>query len=144
MASNNYKLSINNSEEICVIGISTTQNNHRMAWAINLRMSISLSRTNSIKLTNTINNEVVDFEVFMFNDELNNRQFRLIDNKNKNTILLKKYKNADFLILIKSNYSTDFIKNFITELAKTTMLQIAFEIDFNQLTSKEKSLLLQA
>ncbi len=136
MANNNaatkkrrVKLNFDYETSLFIFALASHQADYRLSWSLNEHLGIELTRQK--------NND--DFQWFLFFDETKNAYFKLIPNFNDTGLLLKKYKNIDFFLLIHFLDDTTINSHTYTkQLKKVPRVLIAFEIPYQELKPSEK------
>ncbi len=109
-----------------VIGISSDQKIHKLAWEINESTYISLSKSNDyiVDLQKDIS-----FSVFSYKED--EQYFFLIENKTEGFTLSSKYSNLDYILIIPNfkHEDDDFIKSFLKKIRKNSTILGAYIID---------------
>lgn len=86
----------NTPQQFLLLGISSSQKIHKLAWAINSSTGLQLAKTDDYSASDSINKT---FSVFK--DILSpTKSFFLFENKIEDNFLSKKYKNIDFFFII--------------------------------------------
>jgi hypothetical protein len=118
-----------NDAEVFIIGISSSENDYKLAWAINTAFSINLSLQDDISL-----NQEHLFSFFL-DDKNNKKSFVLIKNHASNAILSLKNKNSDYILILISPKKTENIADLLKQLKKIKEIRAAFEIKDDKILS---------
>ncbi len=118
-----------NDAEVLIIGISSSENDYKLAWAINTAFSINLSLQDDISL-----NQEHLFSFFL-DDKNNKKSFVLIKNHASNAILSLKNKNSDYILILISPKKTENIADLLKQLKKIKEIRAAFEIKDDKILS---------
>jgi len=116
-----------------LIGISCSEKDYRLCWAINQKLGIDMSRVMETNLESR--QHIADFPFYEFIDEENGRIFRLLANKFDNKILMNELKTIDYLFLIQGEDA-----NLPSVIEKISAMEIVFwvnELDFDELKDKD-------
>jgi hypothetical protein len=121
-----------------LIGISSHAKDYRLSWEINKRFNTQLIKENEV-VYSTKKGDIAEFSMYFFQDELEERDLRLISNKYKGRLLVPEKKAADFFLILYDYNSLD-ASEILREIRKINVVLTAFEIDVNTLKSKENLL----
>ena len=118
------------AKEFTALGISSHENDYRLSWCLNKELGLALAQ----KDNGFINNKEVEFACFVHSDnqeeeeENNENQLWLIANRCENGILLKKYKNLDFILKFNRKLSEEEKNEWIQKLRKASLVSAVFEL----------------
>ena len=155
----NHKLILEDDfqEEFSLIAIHCSEEPYKMAYMLNKRMSLRLSRT---KLDVDFSSQGLDisFPLFEYEDELSYIIYNLISNKNKSltakfqssgglfsnvssektitTFLLKEFKNVDYFLKIQSDYEKVSTRKLISTINEIEQVISAYTIESEKIKSK--------
>ncbi len=115
--------------ELILIGIASHQSDYRVSWAINESLNFELTQGKSIEVYVKKIDKIQQFSVFYYETE--NRTFRLISNRCENGILIKKFKNIDFLLIITGKINNQEISVLIEQLKKIKIIIATYQISFD-------------
>ncbi len=119
-----------------LIGISSHYHDYRLCWAINKKLSFNLERSeNEIIIQERKGEEVLAFPAFYFLCPESEILFELIANRNEDGYLIPEMKQADYFLKFDDFYS-DSVSELILELRKISMVNMAFQVDPENLRSK--------
>ena len=108
-----------------IIGISSHENDYRLSWNINEQLKLTFIQGDSIVTTN--GNE---FTCFVHEDD--QQKLQLISNRCDNGFLLGKCKNFDFILKINAELNETEMSEWIHDLRKVPLVQVAFPIPVNK------------
>jgi len=123
-----------------LLGISCHEKDYRLSWALNNSLHIELAKENDLQIDAKKNSKPLMHSIFTFDNEQEYRQYYLISNRGSNGFLVPEQKQADYFLLIKGSLMTEDKPSIIKRVKETSMVLTAFEIDPNQLKSKENLL----
>ncbi len=123
-----------------LLGISCHEKDYRLSWALNNSLHLELAKEKDLQIDAKKNSTPLTHSIFTFDNEQEYRQFYLISNRGSNGLLVPEQKHADFFLLIKGSLMTEDKPSIIKGVKETPMVLTAFEIDPNQLKSKENLL----
>ena len=155
----NHKLILEGDfqEEFSLIAIHCSEEPYKMAYMLNKRMSLRLSRT---KLDVDFSSQGLDisFPLFEYEDELSYISYNLVSNKNKSltakfqssgglfsdvssektitTFLLKEFKNVDYFLKIQSDYEKVSTRKLISTINEIEQVISAYTIESEKIKSK--------
>ncbi|MBT3588025.1 MAG: IPExxxVDY family protein [Flavobacteriaceae bacterium] len=155
----NHKLILEGDfqEEFSLIAIHCSEEPYKMAYMLNKRMSLRLSRT---KLDVDFSSQGLDisFPLFEYEDELSYIIYNLVSNKNKSltakfqssgglfsdvssektitTFLLKEFKNVDYFLKIQSDYEKVSTRKLISTINEIEQVISAYTIESEKIKSK--------
>tara|TARA_B110000046_G_scaffold52865_1_gene59245 strand:+ start:459 stop:950 length:492 start_codon:yes stop_codon:yes gene_type:complete len=155
----NHKLILEDDfqEEFSLIAIHCSEEPYKMAYMLNKRMSLRLSRT---KLDVDFSSQGLDisFPLFEYEDELSYISYNLVSNKNKSltakfqssgglfsdvssektitTFLLKEFKNVDYFLKIQSDYEKVSTRKLISTINEIEQVISAYTIESEKIKSK--------
>ena len=119
-----------------LVGISSHYHDYRLCWAINKKLSFNLERSeNEIIIQERKGEEVLAFPAFYFLCPESEILFELIANRNEDGYLIPEMKQADYFLKFDDFYS-DSVSELILELRKISMVNMAFQVDPENLRSK--------
>ena len=82
-------------------------------------------------------NEKSSFSFYEFIDENNYLEFFFISNRSKSGFLIPEQKKVDFFLMIRGNVSESLTKEIIGKINSLSLVLTSFNIDPNQLKSKQ-------
>ena len=121
--------------EFQVIGISSHVKDYRLSWELNKKFGIELAKEEEV-IFSTKKGDKAEFSMYFHQDEIEEKDVRLISNKHNGRHLVPEQKAADFFLLL---YDYDDIDagDMLREIRKINVVLTAFELDVNTLKSKE-------
>ena len=131
-------LSIEDDYDFILIGISCHSKDYRLCWEINKCLNIDLTRTSDLEISKK--GEVNSFSFYEFIDEENYTEYYLISNISGSGYLISEQKKVDFFLLLKGNTSTNQVKDIIGKINSLSLVLTSFNINPNQLKSKQNLL----
>ena len=123
-------------DDFKLIGIACHSQDHRLSWAINKELAISLFKEKEV-LLETKKAGTASFSNYFYENEELNIGYRLLDNKFKKQLLLPEQKAADYLLIIYGDSST---QDVLTSLRKINIVLMCFEINVSTLKNKQNLL----
>ncbi len=121
-----------------LIGISSHAKDYRLSWEINKRFGINLIKEEEVIFSSKKGGDR-EFSMYFYQDDIEERDVRLIGNKSGGSCLVPEKKAADFFLML-YDYNSLEISEMMREIRKINVVLTAFEMDVNTLKSKENLL----
>lgn len=134
------KLEYTQKYDFHLIGISTSEKEHKFIWGLNNLLGIQLSKIDDHHVYHKKLIDQQEFTVFNYSDDITFIDYRVIANKSENGILLEELRTIDYFLIINGEYEDDFISSLQAKLKSADSIQASFIIDPNTLKSKERLL----
>lgn len=135
MKTEKLHISFDNFFDFQLIGISCSEKDYRLCWAINQALGIDMVRISNEGMPSR--EHLIDFPFFEFMEEETGRTYRLLSNRFESKVLMKELKNIDYLFLLQGE---DVNLQYIIDLVGgIEFVFLASEIEIDKL--KEKDLL---
>ena len=131
-------LNIEEDYDFILIGISCHTKDYRLCGAINKTLYIDLIRTGDLEISKKGEVSIYSFYEFLDND--NYLEYYLVSNLASNGYLIAEQKKVDFFLLVKGSTSIDLAKHIICKINSLSLVLTSFNIDPNQLKSKQNLL----
>ena len=122
--------------DFSLIGISCHSKDYRLCWEINKALDIELERKDDYQAEGS--NSSHSFSQFI--DDDNYLEYYFISNRSKEGYLIPEQNRVDYFLLIKGNTSDDLTKDMICKINTISLVLTSFEIEPEQLKSKENLL----
>lgn len=101
-----HQLIFENDTDIEVFGISSAYIDYRLAWELNLKLSIQLEKqTEKLEIEDKKTKEINSFFLYYFYDEENLTKYYLIRNKQENKFIVGEKQFIDYFLCIRDNNS---------------------------------------
>ncbi len=123
--------------DFSLIGISCHEKDYRLCWALNQTLFISLKKkeeTLEVLLKKT--NEISRHSIYFFLNEDTKNEFYLICNRSSSGLLIPEQAHADYLMMIKENYSFS-VEKLLSKIKEIPFILTAFTVSVDTLKSKE-------
>ncbi|MFH1004889.1 MAG: IPExxxVDY family protein [Bacteroidota bacterium] len=133
------KLHIDTDYDFFLFGICCPVKPYRLCWALNNQLKVSFQKTEDWMLGSENQKNIFGFPVFFFRDEDLFADYRLIVNKIKNKIFLPEYKQADYLLMIRKGIPSLGKKIILQKIRNISFIQIVFEINPQEIKSRDLS-----
>tara|TARA_B100000809_G_C15138934_1_gene532012 strand:+ start:3930 stop:4343 length:414 start_codon:yes stop_codon:yes gene_type:complete len=131
-------LTIEEDYDFSLIGISCHAKDYRLCWELNKVLNIDLIRTTDFEISKK--SEAISFSFYEFIDETNYLEYFLISNRAKNGFLIPEQKKVDFFLMVRGNILESLTKEIIGKINSLSLVLTSFNIDPNQLKSKQNLL----
>ena len=140
MAKFNLDVSDIDEADYCLIGISSHSKIYKLCWSLNQRLGLHFQKADfDIESSMNRKKNKIQFEVYIYNDEITRYFYHLISNRKDEHYLLPEFKQVDYLMLIKENLAVNF-EQMIDGLKSSELILTAFEIKYKDVLSKENLL----
>ena len=118
-----------------LIGISSHENDYKLAWSINNDLNLNLSKKEDISIFNKKYSETQNFSVFSHDDETNLTLYNLISNRCENGFLIQEYNKFDYFLQIYGELTDFDIKELLNKLKLNNNIIIAGKLDLSKIKS---------
>lgn len=123
-----------------LIAVISPLRGYRISYEVEQKLKIPLYRDEDLGLFSTKKIQSW-FQVFAFRDEENYRDYFLLANKNSGTFLIPEQKSVDYYLKIEGDMTEKEIKEWLQQLKEIKNVQHCFEVNANELRSKQNLLL---
>lgn len=131
-------LDLEESYDFELIGICSHVKDYRLSWALNQKFEFDLEKDENLELK--YKGELQSFSFFSFKDEENLIEYYLLQNRSTNGLLIPEEKKADYFLMIQGVYRSQEKIELIKEITQLKCVLTAYDIDVEQLKSKENLL----
>ncbi|MBL4710128.1 MAG: IPExxxVDY family protein [Flavobacteriales bacterium] len=131
-------LEIEEDYDFELIGICSHAKDYRLSWELNQRLRVDLIKDENLELT--IKGERQSHSFFSFIDDENLIEYYLINNRSENGKLIPEEKRSDYFLLIRGVLREGQIGELIGEIATIKNILTTYEIEVEQLKSKDNLL----
>jgi hypothetical protein len=101
-----HQLIFENDTDIEVFGISSAYIDYRLAWELNLKLSIQLEKqSEKLEIEDKKTKEINSFFLYFFYDKENLTKYYLIRNKQENKFIVGEKQFIDYFLCIRDNNS---------------------------------------
>jgi hypothetical protein len=101
-----HQLIFENDTDIEVFGISSAYIDYRLAWELNLKLSIQLEKqSEKLEIEDKKTKEINSFFLYYFYDKENLTKYYLIRNKQENKFIVGEKQFIDYFLCIRDNNS---------------------------------------
>jgi hypothetical protein len=123
-----------------LMGISSHVQDYRLCWTVNRTLGLDLIKSDEeiiIRLNKV--DEPLCFSNYYYQDLDSEVEFELICNRHEQGFLIPELKAADYFLKVSDFYSKS-LDELIFALRKSSLINMAFEIDVNSLRSRQNLL----
>ncbi len=115
--------------DIEVFGISSAYIDYRLAWELNLKLSIQLEKqSEKLELEDKKTKEIKSFFLYYFFDEENLTKYYLIRNKQENKFMVSEKQYVDYFLCIQDNNSFEG-ETLLSEMRKINGVVAVFPLE---------------
>jgi len=132
------KLDYSPEYDFIVIAIVSFEKDYKIVWDINNSLGYDFARSDDYLAYHKKRKMDQEFSTFIFHDEKDYIDFRIITNKSDQGYLLEEIKNIDYIILIKGDFEESYDKKVLAQLQNLKSVQSAFLLDLSKLKGKER------
>jgi hypothetical protein len=129
-----FVLNIEEEYDFSLLGISCHAKDYRLCWELNKTLHLELVRVEDYLL------DKATFSFYEFQDEENYLSHYFIANRGSEGYLIPEQKKVDYWLISKGNISDSLIDDFICKINSVSLVLTSFNIDPNQLKSKQNLL----
>lgn len=127
--------------DFSLIAIVAPLKDYRLSSFINKALNLQLVRVDDVINQYDKLHDDATFSRYIADDEENEMSFDLISNKNENGPLIKEQKEVDYFLIVQGGKSAEQCKYIIERINNIQYVQLAFELDVNDLKSKQNLIL---
>lgn len=124
-----HKLAIEIESDYSLIGIASHENDYRLSWAINKSLGLDLKKKEDLTLDHPKNKILINYSLFIFDDENNYITYNLISNKSEKGFLIPEMKNIDFVLRVSGSPDQNLLNDLLFKLKKIDIVITAFQIN---------------
>lgn len=121
-----------------LIGISTHSKDYRLCWEINKKFGVQLYKEKDV-LFSSKKGDTANFSMYFYQNEMEEKDLRLISNKSSGRLLVPESKPSDFFLMF-YDYGNFEISEMLREIRKINIILTAFEVEVSTLKSKDNLL----
>ncbi len=132
-----HTLTIEQEELFDLIGLCSHHSDYRLAWALNIKTNLNLTKSNlKYELTNKKGETTSLHSMYEYIDEENRIEYYMIKNKIKGQYLIPEKPSIDYFLFICNNNIID-ISCFINDLKKIESILGAYKFYPEEIASTE-------
>ncbi|MDO8898183.1 MAG: IPExxxVDY family protein [Bacteroidales bacterium] len=129
MAQKKRILQVSPFDDICIIGISSTVKDYKLAWLLNQNLKLDLKKMQGLALPDR-NNGLFSFYYFDEGENLN--VFNLVQNHSEGQRMLQFSLPVDFFLIIRNPIPKNRFEEVMSTIRKTPGVMLVFEIDIDK------------
>lgn len=137
---NKFKLEIEYDYDFVLIGIASHEKDYRICWAINNKLGFDLKKTEDLEIKDKKQTESSMFSMYMYENTEQYSEYYVIANRSANGLLVPEQKQVDYFLMIRGTVTDEQVEDIIKQLREVNLVLTAYEIDPNQLRSKQNLL----
>jgi hypothetical protein len=137
MSLQRYKLEVDYEYDFILVGISSHEKPHRVAWALNNNLELDLTRTEPYSLALKKNDPPSDFIRFSWEHPDFEATFTLLLNKGTHGLLIPEQHQADYFLLAQGPFTAEDKQRILAGARAVPFILMAYHIDAQQLKSKQ-------
>ena len=120
-----------------VIGISCHENDYRISWALNEKLSLLLKRSDNHRCIDSKSGIEQEFALYYYDSE-DSVSFYLVSNISEKGFLVEELKNIDYLLIISGNLPQAKLDDMLRDIKEIEMVSAAFNFDLEKMKSKNR------
>jgi hypothetical protein len=137
MAVQRYKLEVDYEYDFILIGISSHEKAHRVAWGANQALELDLARTESYLISLKKDEPVSEFTRFTWDHPDFEATYTLLSNKGTHGLLVPEQREADYFLIAEGPFNPEDETEMISKLRTLNFILMAYTIDPQILKSKQ-------
>ena len=132
-----YTLTIDQDFDFDMIGVCSHHSDYRLAWNINEKIGLHLSKSDEdYLLTDKKGEPVSNHSMYEFEDEENRLTYYLVKNKNQGKFLIPEKPSIDYFIFLHDNIAIDLV-DFMNDLKTVPSILGVYDFDPLEIGSAE-------
>lgn len=137
MAVQRHKLEIEYEYDFIVVGISSHEKPHRVAWGLNQSLELDLARTEPYTLALKKTDPVSEFTRFTWDHPDFEATYSLLSNKGTHGLLIPEQHQADYFLVAQGPFTEEDGQEMISGMRTVSFILMAYRIDPQVLKSKQ-------
>jgi hypothetical protein len=137
---NKFKLEIEYDYDFALIGICSHEKDYRICWALNNKLGFELKKTEELEIKEKKLDEPSMFSMYVYESPEQYIGYYVIANRSENGLLVPEHKQVDYFLMVKGAVTDEQVGALIRQLREVNLVLTAYEIDPNQLKSKQNLL----
>lgn len=133
-------LEVENDYDFVLLGISCHIKDYRLCWALNKYLGTDFEKAEDFEIKNKKSIETAAFSQYIYDVEEQYKSYTLLSNRSIAGSIIPEQKQADYLLVLKGNFSDDDINNLTLQINSIDFVLTVFEIDVSTLKSKQNLL----
>ena len=137
MSLQRHKLEVNYEYDFILIGISSHEKPHRVAWALNNSLELDLARKEPYMISLKKSEPASEFVFFSWEHPDFEATYSLLANKGTYGLLIPEQNQADYFLHAQGPFTDQDKKEIIPRLRAIPFILMAYQIDPQLLKSKQ-------
>lgn len=137
MSVQRHKLEVDYEYDFILVGISSHEKPHRLAWGANQALSLDLARTDSYMISLKKNEPASEFTRFTWDHPDFEATYTLLSNKGTHGLLVAEQHQADYFLIAHGPFTAEDGQEIISGLRSIGFILMAYRIDPQVLKSKQ-------
>lgn len=137
MSIQRYKLEVDYAYDFILVGISSHEKPHRVAWGLNQALSLDLSRTDPYLIALKKTDPPSEFVRFTWDHPDFEATYTLLSNKGTHGLLVPEQHQADYFLMAEGPFTAEDEQEIIAGLRSVSFVLMAYRIDPQVLKSKQ-------
>jgi hypothetical protein len=132
-----HKLEVEYEYDFILVGISSHEKPHRVAWGLNQALELDLARTEPYQLALKKSDPVSEFAHFMWDHPDFEATYSLFSNKGTHGLLIPEQHQADYFLIAQGPFTEEDEREMISGMREVSFILMAYSIDPQVLKSKQ-------
>lgn len=137
MSIQRHKLEVEYEYDFILVGISSHEKSHRVAWGLNSSLEIDLAKTEPYGLALKKGDPVSEFAQYSWNHPDFEATYTLLSNKGTHGMLVPEQHQADYFLLAQGPFTKEDEQVMISGMRGVPFILMAYRIDPQVLKSKQ-------
>jgi hypothetical protein len=132
-----HKLEVEYEYDFILVGISSHEKSHRVAWGLNSSLEIDLAKTEPYSLALKKGDPVSEFTQYTWDHPDFEANYTLLSNKGTHGLLVPEQHQADYFLLAQGPFTAEDEQHMISGMRGVPFILMAYRIDPQVLKSKQ-------
>ena len=132
-----HKLEVEYEYDFILVGISSHEKSHRVAWGLNSSLEIDLAKTEPYRLSLKKGEPDSDFIQYIWEHPDFEATYTLLSNKGTHGLLVPEQHQADYFLMAQGPFTAQDEQQMISSLRGVPFILMAYRIDPQVLKSKQ-------
>ena len=132
-----HKLEVEYEYDFILVGISSHEKSHRVAWGLNSTLGIDLAKTEPYTLALKKGDPVSEFAHYTWDHPDFEATYTLLSNKGTHGLLVPEQHQADYFLVAQGPFTQEDEREMISSLREVAFILMAYRIDPQVLKSKQ-------
>jgi len=134
------KLEIDYDYDFLLFGISCHFKDYRLCWALNRKLDLRLKKEEDLKISAQEPEKQAQFSFYTFQDDRAHLNYFVAANRGSEGYLIQEHRQVDYFMVIEGVLETLDSSEITKKLREMEVIITAFELDPNELKSKQNLL----